>query len=100
MPKTVAASQFVLSAALLNPFDINSRINHYMIDNLAAQAWRAEPPGGKGRDAASIAAHRHNVRIMWLKATAKGNHVPGQLNRHTVTPAEARKGLQQSHDAL
>jgi hypothetical protein len=37
-------------------------------------AWNAEPPGGKGRTIAAIAAHMHNVRHMWLVAAAKGIH--------------------------
>lgn len=35
---------------------------------------------------------------MWLKAT-KGK-VPEQLDRHTVTAAQASKGLEQSREAL
>ena len=58
----------------------------------------AEPPGGKGREVAAIVAHMHNVRVMWLKAT-KGK-IPEQLDRHTVTPAQAKKGLEQSGAAL
>jgi len=100
MPKSATTTTFVASDAVLNAFDINDRINRYMIDHLPAQAWRAEPPDGKGRDAASIVAHMHNVRVMWLKAAAKGRPIPDQLDRHTVTPAEAKKGLQQSRDAL
>jgi uncharacterized damage-inducible protein DinB len=100
MPKKLTTTPFVASDAILNAFDINDRINHYVIDNLPADAWRAEPPAGKGRDVASIVAHMHNVRVMWLKAAAKGSQIPEQLDRHTVTPAQAKKGLQQSRDAL
>lgn len=93
-----AIAPFVLSEALLSAFDINDRINHYLIENLPESAWRAEPPDGKGRDVASIVAHMHNVRVMWLKAT-KGK-ISGQLDRHTVTPAQAQKALEQSRAAL
>jgi len=86
--------------ALLNAFAINDRINQYTIDNLPAEAWRAQPPEGKGREVASIVAHMHNVRLMWLKAAAKGSKIPDQLDRHTVTPAQAKKALAQSHAAL
>jgi uncharacterized damage-inducible protein DinB len=92
------AAPFVLSEALLSSFGINDRINLYLIENLAEAAWRAEPPDGKGRDVASIVAHMHNVRVMWLKAT-KGN-VPEQLDRHKVTPPQAGKALEQSRAAL
>jgi uncharacterized damage-inducible protein DinB len=85
---------------MLNAFDINDRINQYMIDNLPAEAWRAEPPDGKGREIAAIVTHIHNVRVMWRKASAKGGKIPDQLDRHTLTLAQAKKGLEQSRDAL
>jgi uncharacterized damage-inducible protein DinB len=97
MPKKTTAP-FALPEALLSAFDINDRINQFLIENLPAAAWRAEPPGAKGRDVASIFAHMHNVRVMWLKAT-KGR-IPAQLDRHTVTPAQARKALEESRAAL
>jgi uncharacterized damage-inducible protein DinB len=93
-----AAAPFILSEALLSAFDTNDRINQYLLENLPAEAWCAEPPGKKGRDVAAVVAHMHNVRVMWLKAT-KGK-VPAQLDRFTVTPAEARKALESSRAAL
>ncbi len=99
MPKTAPAT-FSLPQALLTSFDTNDRINHYMIENLPAEAWRAEPTGGKGRAIAAIVAHMHNVRVMWLKAAAKGIKIPEQLDRASVTPAQAAKALEQSRAAL
>jgi uncharacterized damage-inducible protein DinB len=98
MPK--AAPAFVLSEGMLTAFDTNDRINQYMIENLPAEAWRAEPPEGKGRTVAAIVAHIHNVRVMWLKAAAKGSKIPEQLERSSVTPAQALKALEQSRTAL
>src|SRR5271169_3794048 len=98
MPKTAAA--FSLPQALLTSFDTSDRINQYMIENLPADAWRAEPPEGKGRTVAAIVAHIHNVRVMWLKAAAKGSKIPEQLERSSVTPVQALKGLEQSRGAL
>src|SRR5579871_6480161 len=86
-------------AALLNAFDINNRINAYLIENLPAEAWQAKAPDGKGRTIAAIVAHMHNVRVMWLKA-AKAENIPDQLNRATVTSAQAIRGLESSHEAL
>jgi uncharacterized damage-inducible protein DinB len=93
-------AEFSLPQALLTSFDTNDRINQYMIENLPAEAWRAEPPEGKGRTIAAIVAHLHNVRVMWLKAAAKGSKVPEQLDRTSVTPAQATKALEQSRTAL
>jgi len=95
-----ASVEYALPAGLLTAFDTNDRINQYMIENLPAEAWRAEPPEGKGRTVAAIVAHIHNVRVMWLKAAAKGSKIPEQLERSSVTPAQALKGLEQSRAAL
>lgn len=97
MPRKTAAP-FVLADALLAAFDTNDRINLYLLENLPEAAWRAEPPNGKGREVAAIVAHMHNVRVMWLKAV-KGK-LPPQLDRHTVTSAQAGKALDQSRAAL
>jgi uncharacterized damage-inducible protein DinB len=97
MPKKTTAP-FVLAEALLSAFDTNDRINLYLLDSLPTESWRAEPPGKKGRDIASVIAHMHNVRVMWLKATQ--GKVPEQLDRFTVTPAQAKKALEASRAAL
>jgi uncharacterized damage-inducible protein DinB len=99
MPK-VAATLFSLPQSLLHAFDTNDRINQYLLENLPGKAWRAEPPESKGRTIAAIMAHMHNVRVMWLKAAARGSKIPEQLDRSTVTPAQAAKGLEQSRAAL
>jgi uncharacterized damage-inducible protein DinB len=98
VPKSVP--EFSLSQALLAAFDTNERINQYLLENLPAEAWRAEPPSGKGRDIAAAVAHMHNVRVMWLKAAAKGSNIPEQIDRSKVTPAQAAKALDQSQEAL
>ena len=92
------ATPFSLPDALLSAFDTNDRINHYLLDNLPVLAWRANPPGNSGRTIAAIVAHMHNVRVMWLKAT-KGK-VPAQLDKASVTPAQARTALEESRSAL
>ena len=105
MPKALSAKSPVepfsvrLPSALLNAFDTNSRINQYLVENLPAEAWNAKPPGGKGRTVAAIVAHMHNVRVMWLKA-AKAKDIPEQLERSSVTPAQAVRGLEKSREAL
>jgi uncharacterized damage-inducible protein DinB len=95
-----APAAFSLHQALLTSFDTNDRINQYMIENLPTEVWRAEPPEGKGRTVAAVVAHMHNVRVMWLKAAAKESKIPEQLDRTTVTPAQATKALAQSRAAL
>ncbi len=89
-----------LPAALLNAFNTNNRINQYLIDSIAPAAWKAKPPDGKGRTISAIVAHMHNVRVMWLKVSTKGSDAPPQLDRATVTPAQAVRALEQSRQAL
>jgi uncharacterized damage-inducible protein DinB len=92
------APMLSLPEALLRAFDTNDRINQYLLESLSDAAWTAHPPGGKGRTIAAIAAHMHNVRVMWLKA-AKWADVPEQLARD-VTRAAAAEAFARSRDAL
>jgi len=87
---------FVLTDALLNAYATNDNITRYLIGNLDPKAWRAEPPGGKGRTVAAVVSHLHNVRVMWLKVINKDGAIPEQLDRHTVTPGEAIAALAES----
>jgi uncharacterized damage-inducible protein DinB len=93
------AKPFSLIEAVIRAFDTNERINQFMLENLPAEAWRAEPPNRKGREIAAIVTHMHNVRVMWLKA-AKSADIPEQLDHNAATPALAMKSLKQSHKTL
>lgn len=77
-PETDVAPTFAtqLPGALINAFNTNTRINQYLIESIPPAAWKAKPPDGKGRAIAAIVAHMHNVRVMWLKASAKGTAIP------------------------
>ena len=99
MAKT-SPTAFSVTDSLLTAFDTNDRINQYLLINLPAEAWAAEPPGGKGRTIAAIIAHMHNVRVMWLKAAAKNGDLPDQLDKSKVTPSQAAKALDRSRDSL
>jgi uncharacterized damage-inducible protein DinB len=85
--------------ALLAAFATNQRINLYLIENLPDEAWRAKPPGGKGRDVASMIGHIHNVRLMWLKAAAKDIELPAKLEGE-FTKQAAAEALDESYQAL
>jgi uncharacterized damage-inducible protein DinB len=95
-----SAAPFVPATALLAAFETNERINQYLLENLSQEAWNADPPAKKGRDVAAIVAHMHNVRVMWLKASAKGSKIPDQLDRACVTRTQAANAFGQSHIAL
>jgi uncharacterized damage-inducible protein DinB len=101
MPTSAAkAAPFELVPALLRAFDTNEKVNQFLLDQLAPEAWDAEPRSKKGRDVRAIVAHIHNVRVMWLKAAAKGSKIPAKLDRDKVTVAGAKRGLAESHEAL
>jgi uncharacterized damage-inducible protein DinB len=95
-----AIAEFNLGDALLTSFDTNNKICVFMVEGIDPAVWNAEPPNGKGRSIAAIVSHMHNVRVMWLKAAAKGSKIPDQLDRFTVTPAQAIKALNASAAAL
>jgi len=88
-----------LGASLLSALATSERITQYLLEALPADAWRAETPG-EGRTIAAVAAHLHNVRLMWLKAAAKGTKLPAQLDKSKVTKDQARKGLAASHASI
>ena len=89
-----------LPVALLNAFNTNNRINQYLIDHIPAAAWKSQAAVGKGRTIPAIIAHMHNVRVMWLKVSAKGSEIPAQLDRAKVTPSQALQALERSRHAL
>jgi uncharacterized damage-inducible protein DinB len=103
MPKTPRQTTAIepysvqLPSALRDAFDTNHRITQYLIENLPVEAWGAKP--SSGRAISAIVAHMHNVRVMWLKAV-KAETIPEQLDRGTVTPAQAIRALEESQASL
>ena len=84
---------------MVRSLKINGRITVYLLENLDPAAWRASPPGGKGRDIASLFAHMISVRLMWLKAA--GGTVPAiEIDKTTATVPQVRKALEESAVAL
>ena len=77
---------------IMRAYATNNRINLYLIENLPDEAWRAATPDGKGRDIASIVAHIHNVRLMWLKALG-ATSMPEKLDADSVTKKQASAAL-------
>ena len=81
----------------MGAFDTNNRINEYLIRNLPGEVWRATPPGGKGRQIASMVAHVHNVRLMWLKSATGEVALPAKLEGDEFTKQAAIEALEASH---
>lgn len=85
---------------LIATWRISDRVNQYLIDHLADEAWTAKPPGGKGRNIAAIFAHIHNVRLMWLKAADKSAVLPEKTEGKELTRDEAKRALAESASAI
>jgi len=100
MANAQAKREFVLSRAMLEAYAVNERMNQFLLENLPDEAWRAEPPSGKGRPVAAIAAHIHNVRHMWLVVSAKGSKIPEKLDRDKCTRKQAMAALAKSAEAM
>lgn len=94
------AGEFNAAGALLTAHATNNRINTFLIRNLPDEVWRAAPPGGKGRDIASIVAHIHNVRLMWLKSAGTKSRMPDKLDGDEFTKADAIRALEESWQVL
>src|SRR5216684_5320835 len=83
--KVPGIAEFDVKRSLLEMFAINERANQKLLASVGEAAWRAAPPGGKGRTIAGIASHIHNVRLMWLAAADKSAKLPGKLNDEKVS---------------
>ncbi len=82
--------------ALLETYAVNDRMNQILLEHLAPAAWRAKPPGGKGRTIAAIFAHVHNIRRKWLRLSAPHLKLPAPLDRTRCTQKQASAALAES----
>jgi uncharacterized damage-inducible protein DinB len=57
-----------MNAQLLETWAIHDRLNQLLLDAVTAETLEATT--GKGRSVGEQFAHIHNVRLMWLKASA------------------------------
>jgi len=77
-------------------FAVNDQMNQLVLEHLDPRAWRAKPPGDKGRTIAAIFAHVHNIRRKWLRLSAPHLKLPEQLNRSQCTPKQVKGALAES----
>ena len=90
---------FEILDSLLTAYATNHRINVYLITNVPDEAWR-EKLAKKGRDVASMIAHMHNVRLMWLKSAGKTPSLPEKLDGDTCTKEAAIRAHEESWRAV
>jgi len=53
----------------INTFEIHNRINLFLLKEMD-ESWLSDTVASKGRNIGEQFAHMHNVRLMWLKASA------------------------------
>jgi uncharacterized damage-inducible protein DinB len=86
--------------SLLQTFAINEKANQLLLSHIADAAWRAGTPTGKGRSTGSIAAHMHQVRLMWLKAADKAGKQLGKLDPDKATRSPVQASLKASAHSI
>jgi uncharacterized damage-inducible protein DinB len=57
---------------IIESWQINNRVNLYLLDAIKPEALAATPTGMKGRSVGELFAHMHNMRWMWIEATDSG----------------------------
>lgn len=92
----MAGSNSEIGQAMAEVYAVNDRMNQIVIEHLDPRAWRAKPPGNKGRTIAAIFAHVHNIRRKWLRLSAPHLKLPAQLDRSRCTPKQAQAALAES----
>ncbi len=96
MARIAAARATEFSRVMAEAYAVNDRMNQIVLEHLDPRAWRAKPPGGKGRTIAAIFSHVHNIRRKWLRLSAPHLKLPAQLDRTRCTPKQARAALAES----
>lgn len=81
---------------LVDTWLINARIDLYLLAGLQEAALTATASSG-GRTVGEMLAHIHNVRLMWLKASAPD--LLSGLEKIERTPAPSAAGLAKALDA-
>jgi len=92
--RSVPAADF--RQIMLETYAVNERVNQLLLEHLDSQAWRAKPPGRKGRTIAAIFAHVHNTRCKWLRLSAPYLKSPGRLDPARCTQEQVRTALAKS----
>jgi uncharacterized damage-inducible protein DinB len=86
--------------SLLETFAISEKANQLLLSHVADAAWHTAPPTGKGRSIGSMAAHMHQVRLMWLNAADKTGKHPAKLDADKATRAQVQASLKASADSI
>ena len=89
-----------MESQLIETWEIHDRINRYLLDSISDDTVNASI-GPKHRSIYKLFAHIHNVRLMWLQASApelmKGLT---KLEKDEGRKAELAKALESSGEAI
>jgi uncharacterized damage-inducible protein DinB len=96
MARPQAGVPLDLGPALVESYAVNEHMNQVVLKHLDPGAWRAKPPGGRGRTIAAIFCHVHNIRRKWLRLSAPHLKLPAPLDRARCTQEQARAALAES----
>jgi uncharacterized damage-inducible protein DinB len=96
MAKSVAATEGEAYLVMAEAYAVNDRMYQLVLEHLDPRAWRAKPPGKKGRTIAAIFSHVHNIRRKWLRLSAPHLKLPAQLDRARCTPKQAQAAMAES----
>jgi uncharacterized damage-inducible protein DinB len=86
--------------SLLETFAINEKANQLLLSQIADAAWNAPPPSGKGRSIGAVAAHIHNVRLMWLSVADKAGKHPAMLDTDKSARPQVQASLKASAESI
>ena len=87
--------------AILETWAVNEAANETLLEHIDPRAWRAGLPEGSGaKTIASLFAHIHNVRLMWLKMTGKRIGLPASVDRKRCTKRQVAAALPRSAEAI
>ena len=96
MAKPAAAPDLDVYRVMAEAYVVNGRMNQLVLEHLDPCAWRAKPPGDRGRTIAASFAHVHNIRRKWLRLSAPHLKLPAQIDRAHCTPKQAGAALAES----
>lgn len=96
MSAPVTASPWDVASSVLKSFQVNEKVNQFLLAQIDEAAWRLDPPGKGGRTIAATFAHIHSVRLMWLKASQKEVDLPPALDKANCTPDQVAAALSAS----
>lgn len=86
---------------LIDTWHINNRINLYLLNAIKEEHLADLPSGSKGRNVGKQFAHLHNVRLMWLKASAPDIHATQtKIEDSDISKKLLQTALKKSGDAV